>query len=285
MQAAVGRARVLTSRGLDVSSEGTSTSWSVSFDGENVGAGLFARRLESHEEFLARIDRSIAFVLALRSPASPRPGGVVPVLLHPDVVEEYALGVLLHNLDGEHVAHGTGAFTREQFASTTPVFREDLALRNDPLRPMAAGAYRSTREGVPAAPLTLVERGRLVAPLLDLKYARRHGLPPNAGPAAMDTLAFEGPTPLDYEAGLVAAAGGVLVLSVLGVHTQDFTSGDFSLSAPQTLSIGASGIDGRLRGTISGNLFELLREDDLAFVRFPGETTPGLLGRCRFEPS
>ena len=76
-----------------------------------------------------------------------------------------------------------------------------------------------------------------------------------------------------------------MVLSVLGVHTQDFTSGDFSLSAPQTLAVGPSGLEGRLRATISGNVFELLRAPDLALVRFPGEHTPGLLVRCRLDPA
>ena len=100
----------------------------------------------------------------------------------------------------------------------------------------------------------------------------------------MDTLFLEGPTRIPYEAALASAAGGALVLSVLGVHTQDFTSGDFSLSAPQTIAIGAAGLAGRLRATISGNLFELLRSPDLALVDFPGEHTPGLLVRCRLDP-
>ena len=52
-----------------------------------------------------------------------------------------------------------------------------------------------------------------------------------------------------------------LILSVLGVHTQDFASGDFSLSAPQALALDGGGYGGRLRCTISGNLFDLLTDD------------------------
>ena len=285
MQAAHGGTRILTSAGLDVSSEGTSTSWSVSFDGESIGTGKSSRRLEPFVEFLARLDRLIALVLALRRSAPPRPGGIVPVLLHPDVVEDYVLAVLLHNLDGEQVAHGTAAFTRAQFGSGLAVLRPDLSLRTDPLIPFATGAYRFTREGVPAAPVTLIESGRLATPILDVKYAQRLGLAPNAPPAAMDTLFFEGSSTIEEAAAMGAAAGGVLIPSVLGVHTQDFTSGDFSLAAPQALAIGAGGFEGRLRGTVSGNLFDLLRSDELAFVRFPGEATPGLLVRCRFDGS
>lgn len=284
MHAAEGTARVVTSAGLDVSGSGTSTGWSATFDGE-LGAGYGARSLEPMDEFERRLDRLVGFVLALREPAASRAGGVVPVLLHPDVVEDYVLGVLLYNLDGPQVAHGTGAFRKELFGSREAVFREDLTLRTDPLVPMAAGAYRFSQEGVPARACAYVEQGRLITPLLDLKYARRLGGRPSAFPAAMDTLFLECEKTLDYQEALAVASGGGLVLSVLGVHTQDFTSGDFSLSAPQTLAIGPQGLAGRLRATISGNLFTLLRSPDVALVRFPGEHTPGILARCRLDPS
>jgi len=148
---------------------------------------------------------------------------------------------------------------------------------------MAAGAYRFSQEGVPALPCAYIEGGRLQAPLCDLKYARRLGRLPTSIPSAMDTLFLEGAPALSYDQALDAAVGGALVLSVLGVHTQDHTSGDFSLSAPQTLGIGAGRKTGRMRATISGNLFELLQAKELVFVRFPGEHTPGLLTRCRLD--
>lgn len=284
MHAARGTARVVTSSGLDVAGRGTSAGWSATLDGE-LGAGHAARGLDTMSAFEDRLDRLVAFVLALRAPAASRPPGVVPVILHPDVVEDYVLGVLLHNLDGAQVAHGTGAFRIEQFGAASPVLRDDLTLRTDPCVPMTAGAYRFSQEGLPAKACAFLEHGRLKTPLLDLKYARRLGLAPTANPSAMDTLFFEGPTPTAYDDALASAVGGVLVLSVLGVHTQDFTSGDFSLSAPQTLAVGPEGIAGRLRATVSGNLFELLRSPGLSLVRFPGEHTPGLLVHCRCDPS
>ena len=284
MHAAVGFSRVLTSEGLDVSGAGTSAGWSASMDGE-FGMGHAARRLEGFADFEARLDRLVDFVLALRAPAPARGAGVVPVLWHPDVVDDYVLTALLHNLEGAQVAHGTGAFRRSQFGTGAPVLREDLVLRNDPLLPMAAGSYRYTQEGLPSRACTYIDRGRLVTPVLDLKYARRLGLAPTPAPAAADTVFLEGPRAIPYDAALARAAGGALVLNVLGIHTQDLTSGDFSLSAPQTLAIGPGGIDGRLRGTISGNLFELLRSDALELVGFPGEHVPGLLVSCRLDPA
>ncbi len=282
--AAEGTARVVTSAGLDVEGSGTAAGWSATLDGE-FGAGHGARALEPMHDLETRLDHLVALVLGLRKTAASRPGGVVPVVVHPDVVDDYVLGVLLHNLDGAQVAHGTGAFRKDQFGSGAPVLRDDLTLRTDPLIPMAAGAYRFSQEGLPSRPCTFVDKGRLITPLLDLKYARRLGLAPTSNPSSMDTLFFEGPPSISYDDALASAAGGALVLSVLGVHTQDFTSGDFSLSAPQTLAIGPGGLEGRLRATISGNVFELLRSVELSLVRFPGEHTPGLLVRCRLDPA
>lgn len=282
--ASEGEARVVTSKGLDVAVVATAAAWHVTFDGE-WGCGHSARAFDAHEDFEARLDRAVPEVLALRRDAPPRPGGIVPVLLHPDVVEEYVFGALLHNLDGSEVAHGTGAFRREQFGANAPVMREDVALVLDPLVPLAAGASRFTGEGVPARRTDLVRGGRLLTPFADLKYARRLGIPPVPHPAAMDALLLEAGPAIDLPEALARADGGIYVLGVLGVHTQDLSSGEFSLSAPQGLAIEGGRPDGRRRATIAGNLFEILRSPALVLVRVPGEHSPGLLAPCRVHPA
>jgi PmbA protein len=278
-----GRSRVLSSAGLEATSESTSTGWHVTFNGE-VGDGFSARAPESDADFSTRVERLVALARLLDRPATAPASAVRPVLFHPHVVESYVLGTLFANLAGATVAHGEGHFRREQFGSDRPVLREDLTLRIDPVQPLRAGSYRYTTEGVPAAPCTFMAGGRLVQPVLDLKYARRLGLAPTPVPAGTDTTHLEGPPRLARENALGQIDGGVLVLSVLGVHTQDSASGDFSLSAPQTLVVRGGEPVGRTRGTISGNLFALLSGDSLHLVDFEGERTPGLLLPCRFDP-
>ncbi len=281
--AGAGRSRVVTSAGLDVNGESTRAGWHVTFNGE-IGDGFSARALESEADFTARLDRLAETATLLQRPAQLPGAGCLPVILHPHVVSRYAIGTLLDNLGGATVAHGEGHFRREQFGSDRPVLREDIGFRIDPLQPLKSGSYRYTTEGLPAAPCVYVERGRLVQPVLDLKYARRLGLDPTPLPSDSDSMFFEGSVPLSLQEALEQAVGGALVLSVLGVHTQDSASGDFSLSAPQALAIGANGLAGRVRATISGNLFDLLSDDELRFVRFEGENIPGLLCRCRLDP-
>jgi len=275
--------RVVTSRGLDVASRGTSLTWFVSVDGE-IGAGHTARAFEPLIQYSTRLDRLMDHARRLREPGIPIPGGVRDVVLHPEVVETLVLGTLLHHLDGATVAHGEGRFRREGFVSGNRVLRDDFTLRLDPLIPLRSGSYRFTHEGLPAATCVYVERGCLITPVAGLKYARRLGMKPTPIPYALDTLFLEGPEPLSEGDAFAAAAGGALVLSVLGVHTLDAASGDFSLFAPQVLRLSPSGPKGRLRATISGNLFALLSSESLRLVRFQGEHVPGLWVRCRLDP-
>jgi PmbA protein len=266
-----------------VRGRGTSAGWHVTVNGE-IGDGFAARDLESDAAFDARVDRLLATARLLERDAPAMAAGTHRVILHPRVVESYALDTLVTNLEGSSVAHGEGHFRVEQFGSGVPVVRDDLTLRLDPLQAMKSGSYRFTREGLPAARCNYIERGCLVRPVLDLKYARRLGLEPTPVPYSADTLHLEGPPRLPFEAALEQADGGVLVLSVLGVHTQDSASGDFSLSVPQALAIAGAGFSGRLKATISGNLFELLNSEGLKLVGFEGEHTPGLSVDCRLDP-
>jgi len=279
--------RLVTSAGFDATSSSTSNSWHVTLNG-TIGDGFGARKPESNAAFERRFDGLIQTAKRLEIDSAPLKGGLRPIILDPGVVEEFVLNTLLHNLGGSTVANGEGQFRREQFGSNEPVLREDLGLRLDPLEPFKRGSYRFTGEGLPAAPTSFIERGRLVQPVLDLKYARRLGLDPTPLPLSADTLYLEGPQPIPLDEALPLAAGGALILSVLGVHTQDSASGDFSLSAPQALRLDPSAPDGyagRVRLTISGNLFEILSDPELRFVRFDGEHTPGLLFPCRIDPS
>ena len=275
--------RVVTSRGLDVASRGTLLTWFVNVDGE-IGAGHITRAFEPLREYSARLDRLMDYARRLREPAATMPGGVHDVVLHPAVVETLVLGTLLHHLDAATVAHGEGRFRRELFGSQKPVLRDDLTLRLDPLIPLRAGSYRFTHEGLPAAACTYVQHGRLITPVAGLKYARRLGSKPTPIPYALDTVFLEGPELLSEGDAFAAAVGGALVLNVLGVHTLDAASGDFSLSAPQVLRLGPSGPEGRLRATISGNLFGVLSSEAVRLVRFEGEHAPGLWLRCRLDP-
>lgn len=278
------RSRVTTSRGVDATGRATLLSWYVGVNGE-IGCARSWRALEPVDDVESRVARVLRTARLLDVPAPRFEGGERPVLLHPDVVEELVLETLLHQISGSTIAHGEGWFGPDDLRTRAPVLREDLTLRVDPLLPMRSGSYRITAEGIPAGRCTYIESGRLERPVAGLKYARRLGIEPTPVPSGMDALFLEGPAPpIRLEEAWCQAEGGGLVLNVLGVHTLDAASGDFSLAAPQVLLIRDGRPVGRFRATLAGNLRSILRRDDLRLVSFDGEHTPGLLFPCRLDP-
>ncbi len=274
---------IRTSKGLAAGASGTHASWHASVNGE-IAEGHSGRSFESDSDFDARLGRLLKTAELLERTAPPLPAGNQQALLHPDVVDRLVISTLLHHLDAATVAHGESRFAAAQFGSGEAVLREDLSVRIDPRIPLRAGSYRFTAEGIPAAECVYVERGRLVTPVATLKYAHRLGIVPTPSPHGSDVLFLEAGERLGLDDALGSAGASALVLNVLGVHTQDSSSGHFSLSAPQVLRLGQNGPVGRVRATLSGNVFDLLRSDDLRFVAFPGEHVPGMLVRCRLDP-
>lgn len=271
-----GSAQLHTSRGLHIEGRGTRCGWSAWLDGR-LGDGYDGRRLDDADAFENRFA-----MLARRSQAAAREAATDTaleqiVLLQPSVVERMVLGTLFAALGGASVTHGEGAFRIDDFSSGKPVTREDLSLSFDPTRDDRVGSYRFTSEGIPAAPTSLIDEGRLVQPILSLKYARKLALPATPFPQDVDTVSFVLGKPLHESEAFEAATGGVQIFSVLGLHTLDGSSGDYSLSAPHALALDKSGPVGRRSCTLSGNLYEALRDPRTRTVTIPGEPIPGLL--------
>ncbi|HWJ02518.1 MAG TPA: metallopeptidase TldD-related protein, partial [Verrucomicrobiae bacterium] len=69
---------------------------------------------------------------------------------------------------------------------------------------------------------------------------------------------------------------GILVHSVLGLHTQDSTSGSYSLSAPHCLKIENGKITGRVKAVLNGNFFTHLNDETTTYGISAGEKLPAM---------
>ena len=139
------------------------------------------------------------------------------------------------------------------------------------------GSYRFTDEGVVARDVTFVEEGRLVTPSLGWKYARRLDMRPAPLPGAFEGFDFSLGTVLTREEALRTAPRVVVVHSTMGLHTQDAVRAEYSVLAPQGV-LHEDGVSrGRVGCTLNGSFFADLASPDLAFVRFEGFKSPGLL--------
>jgi PmbA protein len=236
-------------------------------------------------EIAAQVERIGENLRRLRRSAPAAEAGEREIVLHPRVAYSIFSFFVWGNMGGSTVYHGQSAWSREDFAEARQVFRPDLQVSVDPWQPLGPGSFGWTGEGVPSSPETYIDSGRLVKPVADLKYARRLGIAPNTPPGSEHSVQIGG-LPEEQAEGLIASLeDGVLVLSVLGLHTQDRTSGNYSLSAPQALLIRGGEAQGRVKATLNGNFFDQLRAGDLRLVRFAGQHSPGLAfrGAVTFE--
>lgn len=72
---------------------------------------------------------------------------------------------------------------------------------------------------------------------------------------------------------------GILILSVLGMHTQNSASGDYSLSAPQSLRILNGKICGKRDVKLNGNFFKDLASSETILGQAEFESKPYLVVR------
>jgi PmbA protein len=280
--AARGYRQVFNSRGLRVSYLETSSSFSASAE-ELYWRAYGKRRLPTAAEQDELIVELIATTLPLRQEVVA-PFGARPVLLAPGVAMGLVGTFLLGNLGGASEEAGRSAYGLEDFRTGRQIARPDLHLAVDSLLDLEGAASPVSAEGVPGGRILLVEQGRLVRPVVDLKYAARTGFPPTPVPGGAPGFLLMSDRPR-LPLALVRAEhrAALRVHSVLGLHTQDATSGRYSLVAPQAQVLRAGRVAGRARVGLSGSFFEHLLDERTALVDFPWGLNPGLLIWPRVE--
>ncbi|MDR3600668.1 MAG: metallopeptidase TldD-related protein [Desulfosporosinus sp.] len=253
IQATWGYRHVRTSTGLAVTYQQSQfMSW-FSLD-SLVGGGFAKRRLIHQEEQEALWSLTVNQYEAMQKEAPPV-GPQTQVILAPSMTEEMLGQFILPNFSGDRVIEGQGAFSKENFSEHRLVFHPQFSLSVDPLRPLELGSYLVTSEGVPASRTMLVRDGQLQTPFLRVKDARRWGTKPTALPQGTAGLYLKHQAEVPWAKALEGVADGVLVLSVLGLHTQEAVSGSYSLSAPHSLRILKGQIVGRTDVKLTGNFF------------------------------
>jgi PmbA protein len=65
------------------------------------------------------------------------------------------------------------------------------------------------------------------------------------------------------------------------MHTQDSSSGRFSVSAPKTLVIEDGVVKGKVKATIAGNFFEVLNDHATDFGWIEEEDVPAIALTCQ----
>ena len=195
------------------------------------GARDVARLVAIHPP--AEVAARLAEALSEAGAAAPAPVGEIPVILGPGVG-----GLLIHEacghaLEGDRALSGRSAFANLLGEKVGPV---TLTIVDDPTLDGLAGSRQVDDEGWPAAPIVLVDAGRVAGLLLDRATALRAGTAPTGSarresyrdlplPRMTNTFVRAGThTPEE----IVAAVPRGLYIAELGAGRVDTATADFS---------------------------------------------------------
>ncbi len=246
------------------------------------GNGYSKRRLAPADELpriLADVRDTTAYMKQDGSFKADQAGN--RVILDTGLAGSFISQYIGSNLSGSAVTNRQSAYSLEDFRERKQIIRTDISLVIDGLRPFESSSSRVTGEGVAGGRGFLVEQGRLNSPTLDLKYAGITGFEPTPGGGLyieLDEAADRRRSMQDLVRGL---DNGLLVYSVLGMHTQDSTSGRYSLSAPRCLVIENGEIKGKVKATLSGNFFDNINDPQSGFGWDPYEDNPAMEITCQ----
>jgi PmbA protein len=180
----------------------------------------------------AAIGRSAGERTILRLGATKLPSGTAPVIFENRVASRL-LGMLVGAISGTAVARGV-SFLRE--ALNERVFRSDVNIVDDPLKPSGWGSHPFDGEGLPVAPRHVVEDGVLTTWLLNRATAAQldmistghatmnPGGPPGVGPSNLTLM----PGDLSLDMLMAEVGTGLLVCETMSPSFNPNT-GDYSV--------------------------------------------------------
>jgi PmbA protein len=264
---------IRNSSGVAGSYRGTSVSSSVSAVAEEGGDSQMGWDFGFSNCF-AGVDVETIAGLAAAKATGLLGARKIPTIRCPAVLDNYVateiLEVLASSFLAENVQKGksllAGRVGEELFSSV-------LRIRDDGTLPGGMGTAPFDGEGVPQQNSVLAEGGRLRGFLYDTYWACREGVVStgNSARGGVKSPPRPGVTNFFIENGTLPRTGllqgidrGILVTEVMGMHTANPISGDFSVGAAGFL-IENGAVSYPVKGiAIAGNILELFRNVELA---------------------
>jgi PmbA protein len=284
------RARLVSSLGLDRADETTLVHCDVmvvAADGNEEQLGWEAQLGHRFDELDPATCGQVAAARAVhRLGAGKVPTGRYAVVLEPQVVCEL-LETIAEALAGESVCKQRSMLAGKLGAQ---VMSPAVTLVDDGMHPCGPASGRFDGEGVARRRTVLVERGMLGAFLYDRYWARRAGasstgnsdrsgfrVAPGVG---ISNLVLAPGAGGDTAALCAHMGSGLVIDEMIGVHTADPVSGEFSVGAAGRVVRGGAPAEAVAEVAVAGTLLELLSRvrEVGGVVRFYGQAgAPALL--------
>ena len=290
------RTTLINSNGLQFSYDNTLASVSVTAVAEASGESEVGWDFDVSHFFndldVEKVGRSAGRRALERLGGRRVPAGAYPVLLRNHVASEF-LSLLAHSFLADQVQKGKSPLKGKQGER---FFSPLLTIVDDGLYPKGISTAPIDGEGMPSQRTTLVAQGELNGYLYDRYWANRENLSPS-GPKVGSTgngqrhstksppgigvsNFFIEPGDFDSLKLMENLFQGVVVEEVMGLHTVDPISGDFSLGCSGDWIERGEKVHSVKSIALAGNLFELFGKvtgvgEDLRF--FGGVGSPSLL--------
>lgn len=266
---------IMNSEGLDVAYIQTPVDFYF-IANDSYGEGYGEKKWPEEKDYRKVIDRTVKIGQLLEKETTVSFSGPMRLILPPDIFESFLSHFLINNLYGSLVANRQSRYSREDFNSNRQVLRSDLTLTINNLIPHKASSYICTAEGIPGEVRDFIKDGRLTTPILNLKYARKMGLSPTAIPGGGRGFFLKSSQALpSWDEQLKNTERGLIVYSILGMHTQDSSSGHFSVTADQCLLVEDGEIKGKVKAVINGDFLNSLIQEDSQLCLVEGDDNPG----------
>lgn len=209
-------------------------------------------------------------VESLKGPKPAKAKGAKDLVLRPDAAAELVTGLAVSAATGDDAMRGKTVWSGK-LGETVAV--RDLDLVDDSWVPGAIGASPIDGDGLPTRRQPIIEGGVLKAFLFDSWDAHRHKQASTRSAVRggfktrPDTgthhLVLSSRKARDLDKIIAGTDDGYLVDSVLGAHTANVTTGDFSVTSPNVWRIRKGSVEGPVTEVaIGGNLPDLLQRID-----------------------
>jgi PmbA protein len=240
---------------------------------DGVSTGFASAESTRHDVRWEHVGRE-AGELAVAS-AKPTPleaGRALPCVVRPDSASDLLSTITVPSLYGKPAHRGESFYSNKRGKH---VAHERLALIDDATVPRGLGSTPFDDEGVPTRPRKLIDGGVLKTFLYDAYDAAEWGQRSTGN--AVRQHAFDGrsykspPSTSALQMRLVAPSttterlisgvdDGLLVHDMMGVHTANATSGDFSVTSSVLFRIRKGAVEGPVAPlSVAGNLHQALR--------------------------
>ena len=262
---------IANTSGVSLSDQATAAQAAVSVivpqGATSISDGEFVVRPSLKEDWAELGTIAAERALSLRKPKAPGPAGQRDVILHPDAVSQMVVSLASGAIHGDDALRGRSFWSGKLGQD---VAHPGLSLVDDPF---AAGPNHGAPfddEGIACSARPLIKDGRLSSFIFSAWDGNLHNQKPTGHgfrgnwkgrPATSSNrlvLSTKSPKPLAKM--LAGVDDGYLVQSVLGAHTANDTTGDFSVTAPSVWRIRNGALAGPCTEiALGGNLAQILQ--------------------------